>query len=838
MSVALLSKKRNILEQIPGAVAAYGQMQMSKGYTGPLMRVRRSSDSAEMDVGLVGARKNILFLNKLSNVGNFEFDSNGDGVGDGWAIITLASPTMVNNIQTFTATATSPAGGLYKTITLALGHIYYACAYLKAPTGYNSGAAMYLNSGVITSTSVSSGDNQFQFKSIYSAPAISTSGGFKIYDAKSDSWQPISFKQVHLFDLTEIFGAGNEPTQAQLDPVIKNLIDRIGYIQGNGYANTASYTYSTRATGTTVVPNLLQSYGDFIYDSNSDGLADGWTIENTANTSVVNEEQIITPTSSFAGIKIPNYPITSNHLYLFCGFVDTNSQSFYSGIQKAGGGFPMTGYNPPQVSGYQFFHAYYYANNVTAIDMKLSTNLETGFVPFKVKKVHLFDITAMYGAGNEPSDSSCETIFSNLLASIPEKKGQVIDVFSSTISGGAGVPKNRTYNILTNGNQKFGATGFTSYAGTMSVDFEGLVNTGAGTSAYPGINQVTNVQWVTGKRYYCRYTFKALHACSPVVMKVQPTTGNGMDSIAVQVNPTIGQWYTKSGITTLDANSSGAITFKVYATYADAATANGKSVKFKNLIVVDMGADSSNPLYNKTLSEMDALVGNYINAFGFEQGEIDYASLLTFLGSNSGYVTKWYDQSGKLNHASQATAAYQPRISNVGVLDFAPYFNGSNNRLVPANNGDSLNLVSRLSIFVDFSPHATGYLFCKSLQSSTDIQYAIYYDSANLKVVPYLEGGPKTSTGNNGIFLNSPSKYLLSWDSTNGINYVNGVQKTQFNFSAVLTPQPNIDIGARSMNSDNSSVSNSFNGNIKALVLFNKELTQGQAGLLQGVIGV
>lgn len=48
---------------------------------------------------------------------------------------------------------------------------------------------------------------------------------------------------------------------------------------------------------------------------------------------------------------------------------------------------------------------------------------------------------------------------------------------------------------------------------------------------------------------------------------------------------------------------------------------------------------------------------------------IDTAALLAFTGANSGFITTWYDQSGNGRHATQATAARQPRIVNAGVVD-------------------------------------------------------------------------------------------------------------------------------------------------------------------------
>lgn len=55
---------------------------------------------------------------------------------------------------------------------------------------------------------------------------------------------------------------------------------------------------------------------------------------------------------------------------------------------------------------------------------------------------------------------------------------------------------------------------------------------------------------------------------------------------------------------------------------------------------------------------------------GFDaSGLLDTASLLTFCGADSGFVTLWYDQSGAGKHQRMATTTEQPRIVNAGVVE-------------------------------------------------------------------------------------------------------------------------------------------------------------------------
>lgn len=49
-------------------------------------------------------------------------------------------------------------------------------------------------------------------------------------------------------------------------------------------------------------------------------------------------------------------------------------------------------------------------------------------------------------------------------------------------------------------------------------------------------------------------------------------------------------------------------------------------------------------------------------------GELDTVSLKSFIGSSSGTIVRWYDQSGNGRTARQTTVTNQPRIVNSGVL--------------------------------------------------------------------------------------------------------------------------------------------------------------------------
>ena len=97
---------------------------------------------------------------------------------------------------------------------------------------------------------------------------------------------------------------------------------------------------------------------------------------------------------------------------------------------------------------------------------------------------------------------------------------------------------------------------------------------------------------------------------------------------------------------------------------------------------------------------------NTTQDIGFTSGgDLDQAALLAFVGAGSGYVAKWYDQSGFNKDATQATLTNQPRIVNAGAIDLI------NNRPTIYFSGPSVNLPASLPV--------TTYPFTISLLANT-----------------------------------------------------------------------------------------------------------------------
>ena len=62
-------------------------------------------------------------------------------------------------------------------------------------------------------------------------------------------------------------------------------------------------------------------------------------------------------------------------------------------------------------------------------------------------------------------------------------------------------------------------------------------------------------------------------------------------------------------------------------------------------------------------------IDNSEQDIGFSNNYLDTAAMKTFVGVNNGFVVTWYDQSGSGNNVTQATAASQPIIIVLGIIN-------------------------------------------------------------------------------------------------------------------------------------------------------------------------
>ncbi len=100
---------------------------------------------------------------------------------------------------------------------------------------------------------------------------------------------------------------------------------------------------------------------------------------------------------------------------------------------------------------------------------------------------------------------------------------------------------------------------------------------------------------------------------------------------------------------------------------------------------------------------------NATQDIGFNGNVLDIQSLLSFVGSNNGFITAWYDQSGNSNNATQVVALNQPKIvSNGSILTLSNFAVGSysaaSSQYLTIANTTNLAITGAVTFYTIFNP--------------------------------------------------------------------------------------------------------------------------------------
>jgi hypothetical protein len=169
------------------------------------------------------------------------------------------------------------------------------------------------------------------------------------------------------------------------------------------------------------------------------------------------------------------------------------------------------------------------------------------------------------------------------------------------------------------------------------------------------------------------------------------------------------------------------------------------------------------------------LLDGSLTSFTGNSSDVVYLREITVTQVTSdGHVSKWYDQSGNDNHATQGTAASQPKIVDAGVLV-------SGNTGEPAFTGDGVDDILSLSSSINFG---TGEFFVSTVVDVDTGGVVIGSASPNWMLLVTTSSIQVRASNTNVIYIISPDSVLTAGESYlislsrvgNDITaYVNGV---------------------------------------------------------------
>lgn len=157
------------------------------------------------------AENEYFLTNHLFN-GNFEYDRNENNVADGWVLKNSpTSSSMSNNTQVVTP-STSGYFIQYDSDNRLIDHKVYVAFSLYTP--YDKCYLRLYGTNII----INANDTYTRASMVLTAVNSDNSPRISCYENAVD--HAISIRNVMMIDLTDIFGAGNEPTAEQIDSIV------------------------------------------------------------------------------------------------------------------------------------------------------------------------------------------------------------------------------------------------------------------------------------------------------------------------------------------------------------------------------------------------------------------------------------------------------------------------------------------------------------------------------------------------------------------------------------------------------------------------------------------
>ena len=156
--------------------------------------------------------------------------------------------------------------------------------------------------------------------------------------------------------------------------------------------------------------------------------------------------------------------------------------------------------------------------------------------------------------------------------------------------------------------------------------------------------------------------------------------------------------------------------------------------------------------------------GSVSQSIGFDSfGNLNTASIASFAGSGDAFVNIWYDQSGNNNHASQSTAANQPKI-----------YSGSLGSVITSSGRPTLIFDGVDDTLTMTNLHGRSYLDQYFVVNTSDVEYL--YPSANSGTqYGFVPASGSTSTNLYGNY-GTPSLYA------NGTLFTGSTRDDLYNF--------------------------------------------------------
>jgi len=230
-----------LLDTYSGAAAAYSLRQLSSSYSGNAVKVRRSSDNTETDIGFVGGELDTASLSSFAGAGDAFvvswFDQSGNGL----------------DVTTNSAT--------YQPQIVASGTLYVSNG--KPSFGEPAGGTRYFRRSISTNSLHTS--NEFTTVAVYEDKGFTARIRFGDYIADFPAWLPRRFSADQAYSPTFRQG-GTSITNSQVIAFLNRSGDSVTAYQNNTSTINATDTASIVERTSTQFPISQLRYNAWVQE--------------------------------------------------------------------------------------------------------------------------------------------------------------------------------------------------------------------------------------------------------------------------------------------------------------------------------------------------------------------------------------------------------------------------------------------------------------------------------------------------------------------------------------------------------------------------------------------
>lgn len=345
-------------------------------------------------------KTNILNFPVTNIVFNGDFNNDVSGWSANACTIAAASYEMVCSY-----TESAGYAGAYQFPAVIASHIYYVAVdfYPKHIRTFH----LFLDG--TTSDFVAPVANAWNHASLTVKAVTNGSAAFTLYHDVSaqyivgDTWK---YRRAIVIDLTAAFGAGNEPSAAEMDYLMSSYTNN--WFGGTVNPFRGLKDIGIRALTTDLPAKNLISNGNFANGTT------GWLGAQGAILSAANNELSETAVTQYDGaIQSISTTQFNGHKVYFAADVKLDNGNTYLIFND---GLDQAMLAPTTYNAYQKLSSIWTVNvNAAYVFIKLQDNRASAWTTQYMKNAIVIDLTATFGAGNEPSVAEMD----RLLAKFP-----------------------------------------------------------------------------------------------------------------------------------------------------------------------------------------------------------------------------------------------------------------------------------------------------------------------------------------------------------------------------------------------------------------------------------